>query len=281
MRTTLSTAGAIAIGLTLALVSPALAQQYPAILAGHAVLPALTMAHPPADAPESLKTSGKYTGPGARRVDQPDSIPGVSFLSDRQAPRTTGISLPFAGKQAVQGFSGIKRLADGSYLVITDNGFGTKANSPDAMLMFHRVRPDWTTGAVQLLDTPFLHDPCRVIPFLIVNEGTDRRYLTGADLDIESVQPVGDALYFGDEFGPYIVKTDRQGKVTGFWETTLDGKVLKSPDHFTVTTLATPSPVSFTVRRSRGYEGMAASPGGRYLYPLLEGPLWDEQAKAW
>ena len=26
---------------------------------------------------------------------------------------------------------------------------------------------------------------------------------------------------------------------------------------------------------------MAASPDGRFLYPLLEGPLWDEQAKTW
>ena len=256
-------------------------QQHPAVLAGHASLPAMTMVDTPSDAPENLKTSGKYTGPVGRRVDQPGSIPGVSFLADPKAPRTTGISLPFAGKQAIQGFSGIKRLADGTYLVITDNGFGTKANSPDAMLMFHRVRPEWGTGAVQLLETVFLHDPDKVIPFHIITEATPRRYLTGADLDIESVQPIGDSLYFGDEFGPYIIKTDRLGKVTAFWETTHDGRVLKSPDHFTVSTPATPGPVSFTVRRSRGYEGMAASPDGRYLYPLLEGPLWDEQARAW
>jgi hypothetical protein len=245
------------------------------------VLPAATFVDPPADAPEHLKTSGKYTGPGNRRVDQPGTIPGTSFLSDRQAPRATGISLPFAGKQPVQGFSGIKRLADGTFLVLTDNGFGTRANSPDAMLTFHRLRLDWTSGSVTRLETTFLHDPDRVVPFLIVNEGTGKRYLTGADFDIESIQPIGDALYFGDEFGPYLLRTDRSGKVTGFWETTLDGKVLKSPDHFTAGTPAMPGPVSFTVRRSRGYEGMAASPDGRFLYPLLEGPLWDDAAKAW
>ena len=50
--------------------------------------------------------------------------------------------------------------------------------------------------------TVFVHDPDRKVPFLIVNEGTDKRYLTGADLDIESMQLVGDLVWFGDEFGP-------------------------------------------------------------------------------
>jgi len=40
-----------------------------------------------------------------------------------------------------------------------------------------------------------------------------RRYLTGGDLDLESVQPIGDFLYFGEEFGPYLIKTDKSGKV--------------------------------------------------------------------
>ena len=39
--------------------------------------------------------------------------------------------------------------------------------------------------------------------------------------------------------------------------------------------------MAFNVRRSRGYEAMAASKDGRFLYPLLEGPLWDESKKAW
>ncbi|WP_163827649.1 esterase-like activity of phytase family protein, partial [Proteus vulgaris] len=38
--------------------------------------------------------------------------------------------------------------------------------------------------------------------------------------------------------------------------------------------------VNFRVRRSKGFEGMAASPDGRFLYPLLEGALWDTQTNA-
>ena len=273
---------ATAATLVLAAVAPATAQtQFPAVLAGHALLPAASFVAAPSDAPDSLKLSGKYTTPDGRRQDAPGSVRGTSFLSDRAAPRPTGLSLPFAAGQPVQGFSGIKTAKDGTFWVLTDNGFGNKRNSPDAMLMFHRVRVDWTRGAVDRLETIFLRDPDRVVPFHVVNEATPQRYLTGSDLDLESMQPIGDAFYFGDEFGPYVIRTDRTGKVTGFWETTLDGKVLRSPDHFAVSTPATPGPFAVPVRRSRGYEGMAASPDGRFLYPLLEGPLWDEQAKAW
>src|SRR5687767_13844967 len=123
---------------------PALAQtQFPATLAGHAVLPAATFVPAPADAPESLKLSGKYTTPDGRRTDAANSVAGTSFLSDRSAPRPTGLRLPFAAGQPVQGFSGIKVAKDGTYWVLTDNGFGNKRNSPDAMLMIHRVRVDW------------------------------------------------------------------------------------------------------------------------------------------
>jgi hypothetical protein len=160
----------------------------------------------------------------------------------------------------VQGFSGIKTAKDGTFWVLTDNGFGNKRNSLDAMLMFHRLRVDWPRGAAHRLETIFLHDPDRVVPFHVVNEATAQRYLTGSDFDIESMQPIGDAFYFGDEFGPYVIRTDRTGKVTGFWETTLDGKVLRSPDHFAVGTPATPGPFVVPVRRSRGYEGMAMRP---------------------
>src|SRR5215207_3583609 len=49
--------------------------------------------------------------------------------------------------------------------------------------------------------------------------------ITGADFDIESIQPVGDRLWFGDEFGPYLIETDRTGRVLSVQETFVDGKL--------------------------------------------------------
>ena len=255
---------------------PASAQtKFPATLEGHAVLPAMTLVPAPADAPQELQISGRYAGPPGQRVDTPESVQAFSALSDKAAPRPTGLRLPLKG-QPVQGMSGIKNLKDGSFLTITDNGFGSKANSPDAMLMFHVLKPDWKSGAVERVSTTFLHDPDRKVPFRIVNENTPKRYLTGSDFDLESVQPIGDALWFGEEFGPYLIKTDKSGKVLQIVETKVDGKVVRSPDHPAVVMPGAPGPVKFEVRRSKGFEGMAASPDGKFLYPLLEGPLVTE-----
>lgn len=56
---------------------------------------------------------------------------------------------------------------------------------------------------------------------------------------------------------------------------------IMSPDHPSVS-LPNPNgalPASVNLPRSRGFEGMAQSPDGRYLYPLLEGPVYDQGAK--
>jgi hypothetical protein len=272
-------------GLTLvacaSIASAAEPARFQATLAGHALLPAPTTVAPPADAPADLRISGRFTAPDGRRVDAVGTIEGTSFLSAKGVPRKTGFKVPVEG-QPVQGFSGIKSAGDGTYWVLTDNGFGSKANSPDALLMFHKVRPDWASGKIERLATVFLHDPDRKVPFFIANEATPKRYLTGADFDIESIQLVGGDIWFGDEFGPYLIRTDMGGKVLAVFETIVDGKPARSPDHYTVTTPAVPGePVAFNVRRSRGYEGMAASKDGRHLYPLLEGPLWDADKKDW
>ncbi len=252
---------------------PSAAQtKYPATLEGHAILPAMTLVQPPADAPQDLQLSGRYAGPAGKRIDTAGSVPGTSALSDKAAPRPTSLSLPFKG-QPVQGFSGIRKLPDGTFLTISDNGFGSKANSPDAMLMFHIVKPDWKTGAVERVSTGFLHDPDRKVPFRIVNENTPGRYLTGGDFDLESVQPIGNEIWFGEEFGPYLIKADKTGKVLQIFETKVDGKLVRSPDHPDLGMPAVPGAVKFEVRRSKGFEGMAASPDGKFLYPLLEGPL--------
>ena len=250
--------------------TPVLAQQeFPARLAGHALLPAATFIQPPADAPADLQVSGKFTGPA--RVD------AIGTIMGRSAGRPTGLSLPFRGQPA-QGHSGIRRMADGTFWVLTDNGFGSKANSPDSMLYLNRYRIDWQKGSFERLETVFLSDPDKKVPFRIANEGTERRYLTGADFDTESFQIIGGKIWIGDELGPYLIRVDMTGKVEAVFETQVDGQVVRSPDHPSVTTPAVPGgPVDFRVRRSKGFEGMAASPDGRFLYPLLEGALWDPQ----
>jgi hypothetical protein len=256
-------------------------QQFPASLAGHGVLSALAITiEPPKDASDSFAISGKYTGPEWRRTDAVGTIPGASYISPTFAPRLTGVSAPFKG-QPMQGFSGIKAMPDGTFWVMTDNGFGAKKDSADALLMFHQVKPDWKAGTVERLRTVFVRDPDRKIPFLIVSESTKERYLTGADLDIESMQFVGDSVWFGDEFGPYLIQIDRDGKVLAFYEAKLEGKPLRSPDHYAVNTPAVPGSFSTPVRRSRGFEGMASSNDSKFLYPLLEGPLWIEAEKKW
>ena len=244
-------------------------------LAGHAVLPAATFIQPPTDAPADLRVSGKF-------ANGPVRIEAVGTSEGRSAGRPTGVRLPFVG-QPVQGHSGIKHMPDGTFWVLTDNGFGTKANSPDAALFLSHYRIDWSVGSVQRLNTVFLHDPDRKVPFRIVHEGTDRRYLTGADFDPEGFQIVSGKFWIGDEFGPYLVRADLNGKVEAVFETMADGKPVVSPDHFRVTSQnpGQPMPETVNLGRSRGFEGLAASKDGRFLYGLLEGPLWDAQKKDW
>ncbi len=247
--------------------------EHPATLSGHVVIPAMTFVNAPADAPSVLQTSGKFTT--GKRVEELNSIEGLS------AGRPTGVKLPFKG-QPIQGHSGIKKMSDGTYWILTDNGAGSKANSPDFMLYLSHYNIDFATGAAKVLKTVFLHDPDKKVPFRIVHESTDKRYLTGADFDPEAFQFAGGFLWIGEEFGPYIIKADLNGKVVEIFETFVDGKLIKSPDHFSVVAPNTPTDlVAFQLRRSKGYEGMAASTDGTKLYPLLEGALWDETTKSY
>jgi hypothetical protein len=167
-------------------------------------------------------------------------------------------------------------MADGSYWILTDNGAGTKANSSDFMLYLNHYQLDFADGRMQRLETVFLHDPDKKVPFRIVHESTEQRYLTGADFDPESLQIASGALWIGDEFGPYLIKADLQGKILAVFETRVDGRVVHSPDHPALSLPAKPNgKIEFEVQRSKGFEGMAASPDGSKLYALLEGPLWD------
>ncbi|MBB5663392.1 hypothetical protein GGE68_001568 [Rhizobium leguminosarum] len=249
-------------------------QQFPAKLAGQAILPANTMAPAPADAPEFLKHSGKFTTADRKRTEALGTVPG------KDGARVTDLKLPFDG-QAIQGFSGIKTMADGTFWTLTDNGFGSKANSSDSMLFLHQMKFDWAANKAEVVKNLFLSDPNKIAPFPIVLEGTDTRYLTGADFDIESIQPVADGFWLGDEFGPYILKIDTQGHLTDVIATTLDGKPVLSPDNPLIQLPGNPAakmPV-FNLKRSGGFEGLAMSKDGTKLYGLLEGAIYKDDGQ--
>ncbi|MGP4691178.1 esterase-like activity of phytase family protein [Agrobacterium cavarae] len=244
-------------------------KEFPAKLVSQAVLPANTIIPAPADAPDFLKSAGKFTTADRKRAEGIGTVPG------KDGVRPTGLSMPFNG-QAMQGFSGIKAMEDGTFWSLSDNGFGSKLNSSDAMLMLHHLKFDWDAGKVNAVETVFLSDPDKKAPFPIVMEGSDKRYLTGADFDVESIQPVADGFWVGEEFGPYILKFSREGKLTDVIATKAGETEVKSPDNPTLTLPGNPTQKlpAFNLKRSGGFEGMALSKDGTKLYGLLEGPLY-------
>ncbi len=247
---------------------------FTAKLTGQAILPANTVVPAPADAPAFLKTSGKFTTADRKRTDALGTLPG------KDGARVTDVKLPLNG-QPIQGFSGIKTMADGTFWTLSDNGFGSKFTSSDSMLFLHQMKFDWAANKAEVVKNIFLSDPNKIAPFPIVTEATETRYLTGADFDIESVQPVADGFWLGDEFGPYLLKIDTQGRLTDVIATTLDGKPVLSPDNPLIQLPGNPAakmPV-FNLKRSGGFEGLAMAKDGSKLYGLLEGPIYKDDGQ--
>lgn len=239
---------------------PVAAQEIvPAELSGHAFLPAYSFSVPPADAPRSLVVSGRFLD-ATGRVDEP----GAGF-------ERNGLSHPFIG-QPIQGFSGYAadRNEDGALIALIDNGFGSRVNSPDAMLSWTVLTPDFATGVVDVAERIWLRDTNRVVPFLIVNEASDARHLTGGDFDIESIQVVGDEVWIGDEFGPWLISATLDGVVTGVYPVEVNGEIVRSPDNPALRVGAVAGE-DYTVPRSGGFEGMALRDG--MLWAMFEKPL--------
>jgi hypothetical protein len=172
-----------------------------------------------------------------------------------------------------------------------------------------------------VLDFIELRDPDHRIPFVITNHFVGDRVLTGADFDIECMQRAPDGtLWFGDEFGPFLLHTDATGRVLEppFPLPDLDhsGKQIRSAQNpfyeeasavrltnvvsahaalhrGTQPLMVSPSdppladdnggvpwPSRATIldyppraQTSGGFEGMALSPDGAKLHPVLEKPL--------
>ena len=249
-------------------------------LIGFASLPANTFAEGP--------TSGQFAGAGA-----------------------FGNGLPLLDKQPVQGFSAVLAgPVPGSFYVMQDNGFGAQGNSADTILRMFAVKPDFRTASggsgsvapVQFFSgTPLasfssesfiqLRDPDLKLGFaiqadyqhyynnaanpLVAPEIRAARLLTGADLDLESVRRDNQGnLWFGDEFGPFLIKTDAGGTVQNVFRTP---NVLGLGSNPYVQSPSSPLPSGATnLPGSGGFEGMALNASGTKLYTLLEKRINDD-----
>ncbi|MFI6781537.1 esterase-like activity of phytase family protein [Micromonospora sp. NPDC050276] len=195
---------------------------------------------------------------------QPGPISGTQLATNP----VNGITAPFPG-QPIPGFSAVipaagdrsgKRL-----LAMPDNGFGAKTNSADFLLRAYEIEPRYRSHDVTIRGHISFRDPDHKVPFPIVNGNTRERLLTGADFDIESLaRDARGNLWIGDEFGPYLVRTDKTGKVLQAPIPLPDGT--KSPQSPDLALGETP-----TLRASNGFEAMAVSEDGWTLYPILEG----------
>lgn len=248
------------------LVGTLFAQEYKATLSGHLVIPSKTFIAPPKDAPEFLKTTGKIAQ--KTRNETLRSIPS-------QGNRKTDYYLPFEG-QAIQGHSGIA-YHDGKYFVLSDNGLGRKDNSVDSMLYINIYDLDFKKNSTKHISTIFFKDPKKVATFPITLEGSKERYLTGSDFDPESFQIIGEDIWVGEEFGPFLLRFGKDGVLKEVFDVPLKGKNVVSPNNPKIAMPESPDKreIDFNLGRSKGFEGMAKSLDGSKLYLMLEGGVYE------
>jgi len=190
-------------------------------------------------------------------------VPGPT--SGQLIKAVNGRQPPFIDQQPVQGFSALVKGEDDSYLVLSDNGFGARDNSADYLLSIYHIYPDFRTasggtGTIRVANIINLSDPEAFLPYKATR--TDR-LLTGADLDPESFRRVSDgSFWIGEEFNPALLHFSN------------GGLLLAPPFKLAgLNSVGNPSNAPANLPRSRGFEGMAISPDGKWLYPMLEGKL--------
>jgi glycerophosphoryl diester phosphodiesterase len=184
------------------------------------------------------------------------------------------LGTPRFDSQPVQGISALWPAGGDDWWALSDNGFGAKANSSDYLLRIYRLSVKWGSGAqpgvVSMRSFVQLADPDRKLPFPITRELTVERWLTGADLDPESLVVMPDGtLWMGDEFGPFLLHFTADGRLLDPPYEVTDAFV-RSPDHPQMPVPDAGGRSFASVKRSRGFEGLAYD--GRHLYALLEAP---------
>lgn len=184
--------------------------------------------------------------------------------------------------QPVEGFSAVvDGRHDGEYLAMPDNGFGSYTNSADFLIRAYYITPEFKTahggdGSVSV-DTKHVisfRDPKGLFPYPLLLAGANpQRLFTGADIDPESLQrgTHGD-LWMGEEFGPWLLHFSISGVLL---DPPFAVPGIRSVNEQSIRGV-TPSPA--TLQNSRGFEAIAISPDGRYVYTALEGATEADKA---
>ena len=209
-------------------------------------------------------------------------------------------------KQIIQGFSAVLKSnqdpnqgasqesgQENLFYFLTDNGFGEKNNSADALLRLYAVNIIFNSviknnNAIVINQYISFGDPDKKLSFKIqadyshyyndpnkpeVNKAIiENRWLTGADIDPESVRiDKNGHFWLGDEFGPFLINLDTSGKVL---RQEIPLPDVMSPDNPNRNNL------SENLSSSGGFEGMAINPAGDMLYPMLEGTVQGDPEKS-
>jgi hypothetical protein len=236
---------------------------------------------------EGSPPSGAFIGAADRTTAGLNGVPGPA------APE------PYFGEQPVQGVSAVVPDGVGAWFALSDNGYGSRQSSADWQLVVYRIDPRFGDPAgPEVLESIVLSDPDHKVPWRTVCDPTvgdplppfdfntlpatppaacdpaaGARILTGFDFDPESMQIGADGTFWiGDEFGPFVLHTDRSGRLLDAPYAVPD---VKAPQNPTLDLSATP-PEEPTLAASRGFEGLAISPDRRTLYPVFEGPLGED-----
>jgi len=231
-----------------------------------AATPAKKPAPLPPPPPPPAELIGYVTMPADTFRDGP---PSGQFDNDgRRAAE------PRFDSQPVQGVSSIKPgSTPGAWWALSDNGFGRKWNSFDYRLCIYlfEVRPRTEAGPdsrTALQAVIELSDPAKYFPWRLTDESTPERFLTGADVDPESLVAMADETFWiGDEIGPWLLHFSVDGELLG--------APVELPDHARSVDnpLVLAGAEQAKIARTRGFEAMDLAGDGKTLVTILEGTV--------
>ncbi len=252
-------------------------KQYPIYLLFFSSL-LLTSCSTDTDQPPSTLLTGRAILPADTIVPGPPV--GIALGSE-----INGRTLPLPGVP-VQGFSSIIHQSGNNYLALQDNGFGTRANSPDVPLQWFHLKIELAENPKnkgQIIHTghTFITDPDGFIP----DSPSDGK-LTGAHLDPESFVQLADGTFWiGEEFGPFLFHTDSLGRVleapvsipvaSPLLQLRRGNNFLRTPDHPDLRHEAEAEQLA-NLPRSGGIEGLALSPDGKFIYASVEKAMIED-----